>query len=117
MSVESTVYTTLKAATAFTGLATGGLWPVQLPDNASLPAAVYEVISGVPTASGKTAAVNEYRVQVSCMAASIDTARSMRDAVAGVAFSSGWRWSLGPELRNDVGTFYLVPVDLMFEGV
>jgi hypothetical protein len=111
------VYTALKAATGFTTLATGGLFPVQLPDNASLPAAVYEVISGAPSGSGKTATLNEYRVQVSCMAASIDTARSMRDAVMAVAFGAGWRWSLGPELRNDEGTFYLVPVDLMFEGV
>lgn len=117
MSVESVVYLALTGDATLAGVATGGVFPVQLPDDAGLPAAVYEVVSGSPAASGKLYTVNEYRVQVSCMAAAVDTARAMRDAVIGVAFGRGWRWSLGPELRNDVGTFYLVPVDLMFEGV
>lgn len=116
MSIESKAYTALVGDTALMALATGGVFPVQLPDDASLPAVVYQIVDAIPAASGSAMTLNTSRVQISCMAASIGTARAMRDAVMAVAHGEGWRFELGPELKNDEGTFYMVPVDVRYEG-
>ena len=115
MTVEATLYTTLKADSTFSGLATGGIWPIQVPNDATLPAAAYGIIDMIPIASGS---LGRARVQVSCFTSSLPAARSMRDALIDIAESNSWTYSVGPEILDDEGKIYLVPVDfILIEGV
>lgn len=115
MTVEATVYTTLKADSTYNGLITGGLWPVILPDDVDAPAAAYSIVDIVPVASGS---IGRARVQVDNFAVSEISVRSMRDALIDIANAQLWTYVIGPEMWDDAGKFFHLPVDLILvEGV
>lgn len=110
MSINAHFYSTLTGNSAWTTLTTGGLYAGQLPDNPSLPAASYFSVDVVPVGSNL---VGQTRIQVNHCAVSYDVAHNMADACVDVAHANGWGWQIGPDLWEDVGGYWVVPVDVL----
>ena len=118
MSVESDVYDAITGDSPLMALATGGVWPWPLPDNASFPSIVYMLVSDVPMASAKSGSFNSYRVQVSLCAtgnSSYEATRQMRDALQNIIDGkSNWqKIIIGPDAYDDTGKFRYLPVDIL----
>ena len=110
MSINAYFYSTLSGDATWAALATGGLFAGTLPDNPSFPAASYFSVDVVPVGSNL---VGQTRIQVSHYAVSYDTAHAMADACVDVAHDNGWAWEIGPDLWDDVGNHWVVPVDVL----
>ena len=74
--IESSIYTAIKS------LAGGRVYPIVIPDTASLPAIVYQRISSVPVNSldGDTG-LDSVRIQISAWALTYKEAKNLSDTI------------------------------------
>lgn len=118
MSVETDFYSAVTGDATLAALVGTRVYPAILPDNATLPAMVYSVISQVPIGSG---GCESTRVQVDCYAAKYYTdasgitgIKSLRDGLLALAQATGnWTHTGGPDFYDDELNIYRQVVDLI----
>lgn len=112
MSVETDFYSAVTGDATLAALVGTRVYPAILPDNATLPALVYSVISQVPIGSG---GCESTRVQVDCYAATYLTGvKALRDGLLALANATGnWTHTGGPDFWDDELNIYRQVVDLI----
>lgn len=112
MSVETDFYSAVTGDATLTALLGTRVYPAILPDNATLPALVYSVISQVPIGSG---GCESTRVQVDCYAATYLTGvKAVRDGLVTLANATGnWTHVAGPDFYEDELSVYRQVVDII----
>lgn len=112
MSVETDFYSAVTGDATMTALVGTRVYPAILPDNATLPALVYSVISQAPIGSG---GCESTRVQVDCYAATYLTGvKALRDGLLALAQATGnWTHVAGPDFWEDELNIYRQVVDII----
>ncbi len=100
--IELTFDGILRASTAVTALATGGIYPVVLPKDATFPAIHYLFVGGSSKATQDTRGTQQLRVEVNAWGSSYSDAATLRNAII---------TALDQYNQNGVFIRYLQPTD------
>lgn len=80
--IEQRLYAHLSANADLSALVASRIYPLVIPQGASLPALVYQRISGVPANhAGRVPTLESARVQINCYAQRYGQVKDLRDAV------------------------------------
>ena len=94
MSVESQIVSRLAAVSGVTALIASRVYPVIIPQNATLPAVCYQRVStNRPSCFGNDAGIVQARFQIDCLSESEPGAATGARAVAAAVISALQRWS------------------------
>ena len=127
MRAEKVIYTLLSADAGVTALVAARIYPSRLPQNTTMPAIAYEVISAMeltPIDAQAGYQIVRTRVQVTCMAKNYAEVKNTVEAVriaclyksgtiGGVKVLSILRDGVGPDLRDDDLALYLQSIDFV----
>lgn len=127
MRAEKVVYTLLTGSAAVTALVGLKIYPGLIPQNTSMPAVSYELVSGVDIAPINAQAggvILRSRVQVSVLARSYAQVKTIQEAIRGaLLFKSGLiadvrvvaitRDLIGSDERDDESGLYMQGVDFL----
>lgn len=91
MSVETDFVTAILADAGITALIDDRLEPVRIPDDATLPAMSYRLISSVPIGSGNPRC-ERARIQLDLTAATYTSLKGLRDAVKSFVAGQNAYW-------------------------
>lgn len=79
--IEPLLYQALSESSQITALAGNNIWGLTLPENSTLPALTYQIISCVTDPTFSTVGQRKYRIQIDCWAESYLASVSLRGAV------------------------------------
>lgn len=79
--IETLIYNTLLASTAITRIVGTRIYALEVPEDTTLPALSYRIVSAVSSPTFATSGMTRYRVQINCWALSYAQAVALRDAV------------------------------------
>lgn len=127
MRAEKVIYSLIENDAGVTALISGRLFPSRMPQNTTMPALVYQVISAnelTPIDAQAGYQVVRTRVQITAMAKNYSEVKNTLEAVriaclyksgtiAGVKVISITRDSVGPDLRDDDLAFYIQSIDFI----
>lgn len=127
MRAEKVVYTLLTGSAAVTGLVGTKIYPGRIPQNTTMPAVSYELVSGVDIAPINAQAggvLLRSRVQVNVLARTYAEVKTIQEAIRGaLLFKSGliagvrvigiMRDLIGPDERDDELGLYLQGIDYL----
>lgn len=127
MRAEAVINSLLLAATGVATVVGARIYPSRLPQNTTLPAIAYQVVSGTeitPIDAQAGYQLMRTRVQVTAMAKNYAEVKSAIEAVrlaclyksgtiAGVKVLSITRDSVGPDLRDDELSIYIQSMDFI----
>jgi hypothetical protein len=127
MRAEKVVYTLLSGSTDLTGLVGAKIYPGRIPQNTTMPAVSYELVSGVDIAPINAQAggvLLRSRVQVNALARTYAEVKTIQEAIRGaLLFKSGLiagvrvigitRELIGPDDRDDELGLYLQGIDYL----
>lgn len=127
MRAEKVVYTLLAGSAAVTGLVGTKIYPGRIPQNTTMPAVSYELVSGVDIAPINAQAggvLLRSRVQVNVLARTYAEVKTIQEAIRGaLLFKSGliagvrvigiMRDLIGPDERDDELGLYLQGIDYL----
>lgn len=127
MRAEKVIYTLLSGSDSVTGLVGTKIYPGRIPQNTTMPAVSYELVSGVDIAPINALAggvLLRSRVQVNALARTYAEVKTIQEAIRGaLLFKSGLiagvrvigitRELIGPDTRDDEIGLYLQGVDYL----
>ena len=127
MRAEKVIFSLIDNDAGVAALVSGRIYPSRLPQNTSMPALVYQVVSGTeltPIDAQAGYQVMRTRVQVTAMGKNYADVKNVLEAVriaclyksgmiASVKVISITRDSVGPDLRDDDLAFYIQSIDFM----
>lgn len=127
MRAEKVVYTLLTGSAAVTGLVGTKIYPGRIPQNTTMPAVSYELVSGVDIAPINAQAggvLLRSRVQVNVLARTYAEVKDIQEAIRGaLLFKSGLiagvrvigitRDLIGPDERDDELGLYMQGIDYL----
>ena len=83
--IETLIYNTLLASTAITRIVGTRIYALEVPEDTTLPALSYRIVSAVSSPTFATSGMTKYRVQIDCWAdgktQGYSQAVALRDAV------------------------------------
>lgn len=83
MTIKTELYSRLSGYAGLTGLVSTRIHPVRLPQNCTMPAVTYQIVSGPRVSNfGDDTGDVRYRVQVDCWASAVTGESASADAVA-----------------------------------
>lgn len=127
MRAEKVIYSLIENDAGVTALVAGRVYPSRMPQNTTMPAVVYQVVSAnelTPIDAQAGFQVVRTRVQITAMAKNYVDVKNTLEAVriaclyksgtiAGVKVISITRDSVGPDLRDDELAFYIQSIDFI----
>jgi hypothetical protein len=127
MRAETVTYTLLQASTALAALVGGRIYPGKLPQNTSMPAISYELISSneiLPITANAGGVLLRSRVSVTVLGKLYSDVKAVHEQVrktvnfqsgliAGVRVVGITRELIGPDTRDDDLSLYMQAVDYL----
>lgn len=125
MSIGAMVYTAVHGITGVSNVVSTRIYPIEAPQDASLPYVIYRRVSDVPDYAGNTEGLRSARIQVDCWAATYGAAQTLGDAAR--AGLSAYQAASGPRVAGcyidnavditdtrDGKTIHALSIDAMF---